>query len=136
MYETMGEIILCCKAQLTMAKLLHIFHWNQWYFPVSIIRPWLLIFSATKSPCGRPYYDLVANFLILHFPMWSLIMTWLLISFWDLQQKLPKKMPTLSGWNQTKSAKIKSLSEGTPKCTQHGCQIWVVPNYNVKNLPI
>ena len=51
------------------------------YFPVSIIRPWSLIFSGTKSPCGRPYYDLVANFLILHFPMWSLIMIWSLISF-------------------------------------------------------
>ena len=45
------------------------------YFPVSIVRPWSLIFSATESPCGRPYYDLVANFLILHFPMWSLIIT-------------------------------------------------------------
>ena len=26
MYETVGQIILCCKAMLTMAKLLHIFH--------------------------------------------------------------------------------------------------------------
>ena len=26
MYETVGQIILCCKAMLTMAKLQHIFH--------------------------------------------------------------------------------------------------------------
>ena len=49
------------------------------YFPVSNIRPWLLIFSGTKSPCGQLYYDLFANFLIPHFR--SLIMAWLLISF-------------------------------------------------------
>ena len=103
--------------------------------PVSIIRPWSLIFSRTKSPCGRPYYDLVANFLMLHFPMWSLIMTWLLISFWDLQQKLPK-ISTVSGCNQTKRAKIKFLSKDRPEYTPHVCQNWLVSNYDVKNLPI
>ena len=69
-------MIFGCQATYKQANF-----FNDTYFPVSIVRPWSLIFSATKSPCGRPYYDLVANFLILHFPMWLLIMAWLLISF-------------------------------------------------------
>ena len=82
-YDRVANFIFFCILKLLILKDIHSWIWTK----CSIYKTRVTNFFWTKSPCGRPYFDRVANFSLDVFPHWvSLIMTRSLIYFWQKTQ--------------------------------------------------